>query len=58
VRTRSSSLETESRSRTVAVCTVYMFEAGLLAEEHVYLDEGRLRHQLSRATPPGQLREE
>jgi hypothetical protein len=36
------------RAISIAVCTVYVFDGGLLAREHVYLDEGRLRHQLTR----------
>jgi hypothetical protein len=28
---------------------VYIFDGGKLAREHVYLDEGRLRHALTRA---------
>jgi len=37
------------RSFSIDVCTIYAFEGGRLAYEHVYLDEGRLRHQLTRA---------
>ena len=36
------------RSIELAVCTIYSFESGRLAREHVYLDEGRLRHMLTR----------
>jgi hypothetical protein len=37
------------RAITIAVCTVYVFGAeGRLVCERVYLDEGRLRHQLMR----------
>lgn len=37
------------RPISIAVCTVYLFEDGRLAREHVYLDEGRLRRSLTRA---------
>jgi hypothetical protein len=37
------------RAIAIAVCTVYVFDEGRLACERVYLDEGRLRHQLTRA---------
>jgi hypothetical protein len=36
------------RAISIAVCTVYLFENGLLSCEHVYLDEGRLRHSLTK----------
>jgi predicted ester cyclase len=36
------------RTFSIAVCTVYAFEGGKLARESVYLDEGRLRHELTR----------
>jgi hypothetical protein len=36
------------RAVSVAVCTVYEFEDGKLARENVYLDEGRLRHLLTK----------
>jgi hypothetical protein len=38
------------RAVSVAVCTVYEFEGGRLARENAYLDEGRVRHLL---TKPG-----
>jgi hypothetical protein len=37
------------RAVSVAVCTVYLFEGGTLAQESVYLDEGRVRHLLTRS---------
>jgi hypothetical protein len=37
------------REVSVAVCTVYEFEEGKLARENVYLDEGRIRHLLTKA---------
>jgi ketosteroid isomerase-like protein len=36
------------RAVSVAVCTVYEFEDGKLARENVYLDEGRVRHLLTK----------
>jgi predicted enzyme related to lactoylglutathione lyase len=39
------------RTVSIVVCTVYVFEDGKLARENVYLDEGRLRHLL---TKPGE----
>jgi hypothetical protein len=36
------------RAVSIAVCTVYEFEEGKLARENVYLDEGRLRHLLTK----------
>jgi hypothetical protein len=36
------------RTISSAVCTVYLFEGGRLAREHVYLDEARIRHVLTR----------
>jgi hypothetical protein len=36
------------RKVSVSVCTVYVFEGGKLAREHVYMDEGRLRHELTK----------
>jgi predicted ester cyclase len=36
------------RAVSISVCTVYEFENGKLARENVYLDEGRLRHILTK----------
>ena len=36
------------RAVSIAVCTVYVFVDGMLARESVYLDEGRLRHELTK----------
>ena len=47
----SRGLAPTGRPVSIAVCTVYVFEEGLLASEHVYLDEGRLRHQITRTAP-------
>jgi len=38
------------RAVSVTLCTVYQFEEGRLAREHVYLDEGRLRHLLTKSS--------
>jgi steroid delta-isomerase-like uncharacterized protein len=44
------------RSVSIALCTVYTFENGKLAREHVYLDEGRLRHALTKPTADDRFR--
>jgi predicted ester cyclase len=36
------------RTISIALCTVYLFEGGRIAREHVYLDWSRVRHQLTR----------
>jgi SnoaL-like domain len=42
-------IEATRRAVSVAVCTVYEFEEGKFVRENVYLDEGRVRHMLTKA---------
>ncbi len=42
------SLPATGRTISIALCTVYLFEGGRLAREHVYLDWAHIRRQLTR----------
>jgi hypothetical protein len=44
------------RTISIPVCTVYAFAGGRLARESVYLDEERIRRELTRSTAEGPFR--
>ena len=46
-------VEPTGRTVSIAVCTVYAFADGKLTRESVYLDEGRLRHELTKPRTRG-----
>jgi len=42
------SIPATNRAISIALCTVYLFEGGRIAREHVYLDWSSLRRQVTR----------